>query len=53
MRESGYYWVRHTNGPWAIAHFEYNSWLVVGSDESFKDEDFDIIGEQIKREIEQ
>lgn len=50
MRESGYYWIKtYQDGDWTIGHFDsaVNNWLVIGSDESSKDEDFILIGKQI------
>jgi len=53
MRENGLYWVE-IHKEWTIGDFDsnMNSWLIVGSDESFKDEDFDTIGKQIKQDVE-
>lgn len=49
-RKNGYYWVksRFNKGEWAVAYFEGKNWLLAGSDESFADNDFEVIGEEIK-----
>jgi hypothetical protein len=55
MHESGLYWVKiYQDGDWTIGDFysAMNSWLVLGSDESLKDEDFSI-GKRIACPIEQ
>ena len=49
-RESGYYWIRFAD-EWGIAEYfdDSNDWLLIGSEESFSDEDFEEIGERVKR----
>lgn len=50
IREDGFYWVRQY-GYWTIGEFTAgHGWLIVGSDETGTDDDFEFIGEaRIKR----
>ena len=53
MREKGYYWVEflRNSNIWNIALWEYNHWVLTGSEESYYDKDLGRINEiQIKLE---
>jgi len=52
MREKGYYWVEflRNSNIWNIALWEYNHWVLTGSEESYYDKDLGRINEkQIKK----
>ncbi len=56
-RENGWYWVLpedlHTSvhlGPWEVAHWNTNHWSLAATEDEFKDDFFEEIGERVERQ---
>lgn len=44
-RQEGYYWVKYISGVITIAYWYDNFWSTIGTDENWKDSDFEHINE--------
>ena len=50
IRKNGFYWVK-INSEWTIGEFraDTNAWTLIGTDESFSDEDLETVGPAIQK----
>ncbi len=53
IRQSGLYWVKRFGFQWSIGDYDSDmeDWVLLGTEESFKDSDFTEIAEKVERAI--